>query len=112
VDIVTSIYQKERWLMTVNDMYLDQIQDEQDKHILKRQQFAEYNTPKRAKTTYDFYGDEVTSDEEVWMTDDGLVVMHNLVEYCNDKFDKRVVDTDMAIDTIEDNGGYAYDINR
>lgn len=95
--------------MTVNDMYLDQIQDEQDKHILKRQQFAEYNTPKRAKTTYDFYGDEVTSDEEVWMTDDGLVPMSQLVAYCKDKYDPRICDVDMAIETVEEMGGYFYE---
>ena len=96
--------------MTVNDMYLDQIQDEQARNLWQRQ-FVKCNYPKPPKTVYDFYGTEITPDEEVWMTDDGLVVMHNLVEYCNDKFDKRVVDVDMAIDTIEDNGGYEYEFN-
>lgn len=97
--------------MTVNDMYLDKIQDEQDRNLWQRQ-FVKCNYPKPQKTVYDFYGTEITPDEEVWMTDDGLVVIHNLVEYCKDKFDGRVVDLDMAIDMIEDNGGYEYDINR
>ena len=93
--------------MTINDLYLDQIQDEQDRHILARQrQFVEYNEP--PKELYDLDGDLITEDE-VWMTDDGLVPMSKLVAYCKDKYDPRVCDIETAIETVEEMGGYFYE---
>lgn len=97
--------------MTVNDMYLDQIQDEQDRHILQRQQFVEYNTPREPHELKDINGDAITEDE-VWMTYDGLVPLSGLVAYCKDAIDERVCDIETAIEVIEDNGGYEYDFNR
>ena len=94
--------------MTVNDMYLDQIRDEQDRHILQRQQFVEYNTPREPHELKDINGDAITEDE-VWMTDDGLVPMSQLVAYCKDKYDPRVCDIETAIETVEEMGGYFYE---
>ena len=93
--------------MTVNDLYFDQIQDEQDRHTLVWQrQFAQYNEP--SKELHDLNGDLITEDE-VWMTDDGLVPMSQLVAYCKDKYDARICDVDMAIETVEEMGGYFYE---
>ena len=91
-------------------MYLDQIQDEQDRHNAEWQrQFVKCNIPKPPKTVYDFYGTEIAPDDEVWMTDDGLVPMSQLVAYCKDKYDPRICDVDMAIETVEEMGGYFYE---
>ncbi|WP_277601682.1 hypothetical protein [Ligilactobacillus pobuzihii] len=43
------------------------------------------------------------------MTDDGLVSMSHLVAYCKDKYDPRICDVDMAIETVEEMGGYQYE---
>ncbi|HJE97907.1 MAG TPA: hypothetical protein K8V00_09820 [Ligilactobacillus acidipiscis] len=66
------------------------------------------NVPKPPKELHDLNGDLITEDE-VWMTDDGLVPMSQLVAYCKDKYDPRICDVDMAIETVEEMGGYFYE---
>ena len=85
---------------------LDRIQEEQDMNSNEwRRQFVMCNVPKPPKELHDLDGDLIAEDE-VWMTDDGLVPMSRLVAYCKDKYDARICDVDMAIETLEDNGGY------
>ncbi len=88
---------------------LDAIQSQQDTHSFEwRRQFVMCNVPNPPKELHDLNGDLITEDE-VWMTDDGLVPMSQLVAYCKDKYDPRICDVDMAIETLEDNGGYYYE---
>lgn len=88
---------------------LDAIQSQQDTHSDEWQrQFVRYNVPKPPKELHDLDSDLITEDE-VWMTDDGLVPMSQLIAYCKDKYDPRICDVDMAIETLEDNGGYYYE---
>lgn len=77
----------------------DAIQDAQDRHW--QEQFVKCNVPREPETQFDFYLDEITEDEETFDTPDGIVLMHNLVEYVRDAIDERVTDLDTAIDTIE-----------
>lgn len=77
----------------------DAIQDQQDYYLLKR--MNQGSEPEESEAEYDFYLDEITEDEEVFETPDGIVLMHNLVEYVRDAIDERVTDLDTAIDTIE-----------
>lgn len=92
--------------MTIN---LDRLQEQQDTHSDEWQrQFVQYNVPNPPKELHDLNGDLITEDE-VWMTDDGLVPMSQLVTYCKDKYDPRICDVDMAIETVEEMGGYFYE---
>ena len=92
--------------MTIN---LDRLQEQQDRHNSEWQrQFVACNVPKPPKELHDLDGDLITEDE-VWMTDDGLVPMSKLVAYCKDKYDPRICDVDMAIETVEEMGGYFYE---
>ena len=92
--------------MTIN---LDRLQEQQDTYSDEwRRQFVMCNVPKPPKELHDLDGDLITEDE-IWMTDDGLVPMSQLVAYCKDKYDPRICDVDMAIETLEDNGGYYYE---
>lgn len=88
---------------------LDAIQSYQDTHSSEwRRQFVMCNIPKPPKELHDLDGDLIAEDE-VWMTDDGLVPMSQLVAYCKDKYDARICDVDMAIETVEEMGGYFYE---
>ena len=88
---------------------LDAIQSQQDTHSSKwRRQFVMCNVPKPPKELHDLDGDLIAEDE-VWMTDDGLVPMSQLVAYCKDKYDPRVCDIETAIETVEEMGGYFYE---
>ena len=88
---------------------LDAIQSQQDTHSDEwRRQFVTCNVPKPPKELHDLDGDLITEDE-VWMTDDGLVPMSQLVAYCKDKYDPRVCDIETAIETVEEMGGYQYE---
>lgn len=88
---------------------LDAIQLQQDTHSNEwRRQFVICNIPKPPKELHDLDGDLITEDE-VWMTDDGLVPMSQLVAYCKDKYDPRVCDIETAIETVEEMGGYFYE---
>lgn len=78
---------------------LDAIQAEQDHNLLK--QMNKGTEQAEPKSTYDFYSDRITEDEETFDTPDGVVAMHNLVEYVRDFIDERVTTLDAAIDTIE-----------
>jgi len=92
--------------MTIN---LDRLQEQQDTHSDEWQrQFVKYNVPKPPKELHDLDGNLITEDE-AWMTDDGLVPMSQLVAYCKDKYDPRVCDIETAIETVEEMGGYQYE---
>jgi hypothetical protein len=92
--------------MTIN---LDRLQEQQDTHSDEWQrQFVQYNVPRAPKELHDLNGDLITEDE-VWMTDDGLVPMSQLVAYCKDKYDPRICDIETAIETVEEMGGYFYE---
>lgn len=83
--------------------------DDMDTHSDEWQrQFVQYNMPRAPKELHDLNGDLITEDE-VWMTDDGLVPMSQLVAYCKYKCDARICDVDMAIETVEEMGGYQYE---
>ena len=87
----------------------DRMADDMDTHSDEWQrQFVQYNVPRAPKELHDLNGDLITEDE-VWMTDDGLVPMSQLVAYCKDKYDPRICDVDMAIETVEEMGGYFYE---
>lgn len=87
----------------------DQMANDMDTHSDEWQrQFVMYNVPKPPKELHDLDGDLIAEDE-VWMTDDGLVSMSQLVAYCKDKYDPRICDVDMAIETVEEMGGYFYE---
>ena len=88
---------------------LDRLQEQQDTHSDEwHRQFVQYNVPNPPKELHDLNGDLITEDE-VWMTDDGLVPMSHLVAYCKDKYDPRVCDIETAIETVEEMGGYFYE---
>lgn len=92
--------------MTIN---LDRLQEQRDTYSDEwRRQFVMCNVPKPPKELHDLDGDLITEDE-IWMTDDGLVPMSQLVAYCKDKYDPRICDVDMAIETVEEMGGYFYE---
>lgn len=92
--------------MTIN---LDRLQEQQDTHSDEwRRQFVFYNMPRAPKELHDLNGDLITEDE-VWMTDDGLVSMSQLVAYCKDKYDPRICDIETAIEIVEEMGGYFYE---
>lgn len=78
---------------------LDAIQEQQDYYLLKS--MNQGSEPEEPEAEYDFYLDEITDDEETFDTPDGVVAMHNLVEYVRDFIDERVTTLDAAIDTIE-----------
>lgn len=87
----------------------DRMADDMDTHLAEWQrQFVQYNVPRAPKELHDLNGDLITEDE-VWMTDDGLVPMSQLVAYCKDKYDPRVCDIETAIETVEEMGGYFYE---
>lgn len=87
----------------------DRMADDMDTHSDEWQrQFVQYNMPRAPKELHDLNGDLITEDE-VWMTDDGLVPMSRLVAYCKDKYDARICDVDMAIEIVEEMGGYFYE---
>ena len=87
----------------------DRMADDMDTHSDEWQrQFVQYNMPRAPKELHDLNGDLITEDE-VWMTDDGLVPMSQLVAYCKDKYDPRVCDIETAIETVEEMGGYFYE---
>lgn len=83
---------------------LDAIQEQQDYYLLKS--MNQGSEPEEPEAKYDFYLDEITDDEETFETPDGIVLMHNLVEYVRDAIDERVTDLDTAIETVEKMGGY------
>lgn len=74
----------------------DKIQDQQDYYLLKS-----INQGKPEEPEYDFYSDHIDEDEETFDTPDGVVAMHNLLDYVRDFIDERVTDLGTAIDTIE-----------
>lgn len=85
---------------------LDAIQSQQDTHSSEwRRQFVMCNVPKPPKELHDLDGDLITEDE-VWMTDDGLVPYSYLLDYCKDKYDYLPNNVDEAIKMI---GGHKYD---
>ena len=87
----------------------DRMADDMDTHSDEWQrQFVMYNVPKPPKELRDLNGDLITEDE-VWMTDDGLVPMSQLIAYCKDKYDPRICDIETAIETVEEMGGYFYE---
>lgn len=87
----------------------DRMADDMDAHSDEWQrQFVQYNVPNPIKELHDLDGDLITEDE-VWMTDDGLVPMSQLVAYCKDKYDPRVCDIETAIETVEEMEGYQYE---
>lgn len=77
----------------------DAIQEQQDYYMLKR--MNQGSEPEESETAFDFYLDEITEDEETFETPDGIVLMHNLVEYVRDAIDERITTLDEAIETIE-----------
>lgn len=89
--------------MTIN---LDRLQEQQDTHSDEWQrQFVMCNVPKPPKELHDLDGDLITEDE-VWMTDDGLVPYSYLLDYCKDKYDYLPNNVNEAIKMI---GGHKYD---
>lgn len=89
--------------MTIN---LDRLQEQQDTYSDEwRRQFVMCNVPKPPKELHDLDGDLITEDE-VWMTDDGLVPYSYLLDYCKDKYDYLPNNVNEAIKMI---GGHKYD---
>ena len=76
----------------------DAIQDQQDYYLLQR--MNQGSEPEEPKSDYDFYCDRIDEGEETFDTPDGVVAMHNLVEYVRGFIDERVTGLDMAIETI------------
>lgn len=90
----------------MTNINFDRLQDQQDAHSDEWQrQFVQYNVPKLPKELHDLDGDLIIEDE-VWMTDDGLVPMSYLIDYCKDKYDPRICDIETAIETVEKMGGH------
>ena len=80
--------------------------DDMDTHSDEWQrQFVQYNMPRAPKELHDLNGDLITEDE-VWMTDDGLVPLSCLVAYCKNKYDYLPNNVDEAIKMI---GGHKYE---
>lgn len=92
--------------MTVNDLYLDRLQEQQDRYSSEWQrQFGICNISEPPEPLIDLGGDQITEDE-AWMTNDGLVPLSQIFAYCKDAIDEDVPDLETAIKLVENDGGY------